>query len=392
MDDKITKPTEGAQAQPAPPANLNTPTTAPTNPVTAETPITSSPASFNSKTSGGKKLFGKISVIPAIIIGIALLGSSTVAAYYGILVPNKPENVFKTAITNTLEQKKSKFEGKFSYESTEAEAAVKVVNVTFNGQSDSEKNASQASFEITASGVKLPFEVRSLEKSIYFKVGDLSSVKSLAELAAPGYGDIIDAVNDKLANQWIEIDETLLKQAKLDCALNISMSPTKADIELIQKRYSEAPFSVIRSSSKDTVAGRSTLKIEMEIDDNKATEFAKGLQELSFVKKFKECQPDSAPVDTNEMADNEITPVTVWVDRKTKTISKIALQSTKKSEEKIKAKGSFEVTFSYGEANISKPDGAKPAIQIMNDLQSLIYGQAGALGTESQDLDSFSFD
>lgn len=381
MDDKDVKPS-GATS---PMTSESTNVSVPTNP-------TATPAPAVLKT-GGKKLFGKLSILPAAVIAGVIIAGGSAAAYFGVIVPNKPENVLKTAIANTLEQKKAKFDGKFVYESTDSGAAVKAVNVSFNGQSDAEKNAFGASFEVSVSGVKLPFEVRSVDKSIYFKIGNLASIKDLVELAAPGYGSTVDAVNEKLADQWIEIDETLLKQAGMSCSLGESFAPTKEDVELVLKRYGEIPFTVIKSTSSETLNGREAIKYEMDLDDNKGAEFVKSLEDLTFVKKLKACQGSSEAFDTKTLADNDITPITVWVDKGSKTIAKFAMYSTKQDEEKSKAKGSFEINTQYGSAEITKPEGAKPAIEFMNDLQSLFLGQVqGQLeGANIQDMGSFDF-
>lgn len=344
-------------------------------------------------TSGSrKKLFGKISVIPAVVIGALLITAGSAAGYFGIIVPNKPENVLKTAIEKTALQTKTKFEGKFTYESTDPNAQLKAMNITFKGQGDTEKSAFQSEFNITASGVSLPFEVRSVEKSLFFKVGDLSTIKSLATGSAPQYGQIIDAVNDKLANQWIEIDETLMKQAGADCALNTSLALTKADVELMQKRYQEVPFVAVKSTSSEAVNGRAAYKYEMELDDNKGAEYIKGLEELSVIKKLKECSKETDALDTEELADDDITPITLWVDKGTKTISKFVMNSTKQDEEKSNLKGSFEMTFTFGEAEVTKPEGARPAMEIIGELQAMLMGGVGAGGSfEGQSLGAFDF-
>jgi hypothetical protein len=341
---------------------------------------------------GGKKLFGKIGVVPAVIIAAIVVFGGSAAAYFGIIVPNKPENVLKAAIENTALQKKSKFEGKLTYESTDPEAQLKAVNVTFKGQGDAEKNAFQSEFEITASGVKLPFEFRGVEKSIFFKVGDLSTIKSLATAAVPEYGALIDVANEKLANQWIEIDETLLKQAGADCTLNTSLALTPEDVALLQRRHTEVPFTTVKNTTSDSVNGRAAYKYEIEIDDNKGAEYAKGLEELSLIKKLRECSKDSKPLDTEELADDDITPITIWIDKGTKTLSKLVMNSTKQDEEKENLKGSIEITFQFGEAEISKPEGARPAMEVLADLQSLFYGQLMNDGTSVQgafDIEDF---
>lgn len=344
----------------------------------------------------GKRIFGKLGIIPAVVLGVLLLTAGSAAGYFGIIVPNKPENVLKASFENTALQKKAKFEGKFSFESTDPDAEIKAVNVDFKGQGDTEKSAFQSEFTVTASGVSLPFELRSVEKSVFIKVGDLSTIKSLATASAPEYGMIIDAVNEKLANQWIEIDETLLKQAGAECTLNTSLALTKADIELLQNRYKDIPFATVKNTTSDTVNGRAAYKYEIDFDDNKAAEFAKGLDELSVVKKLKECSKDDEALDTDELADDDITPMTIWVDKATKTLSKFAMYSTKQDEEKENMKGSLEMTFEFGQAEVTKPEGAKPAMEIIGELQALILGGAGldqgSLGSfDGQALGVFDF-
>lgn len=385
MDPNVIKPTDTTQPEtstPPEPQQPNVMQMAPSQPQ----PMT--PPQGGSK----KKLFGKISVIPAVIIGALLITAGSAAGYFGIIVPNKPENVLKTAIEKTALQTKSKFEGKFTYESTDPEAELKAMNITFKGQGDTEKNAFQSEFNITASGVSLPFELRSVDKSIFFKIGDLSTIKSLATASAPEYGPIIDAVNEKLADQWIEIDETLMKQAGTDCMVNTSFALTKADIELLQKRYQEVPFVAVKSTSSEEVNGRAAYKYVMELDDNKGAEYVKGLEELSVVKKIKECSKDTDPIDTEELADDDITPITIWVDKGSKTISKFVMNSTKQDEEKSNLKGSFEMTFQFGEAEVSKPEGARPAMEIIGELQALLMGGAGLDESfEGQSLGVFDF-
>lgn len=354
---------------------LSTPASQPQNPQT-----------FTPKQPGNRK---KLGFLAAVVIGVIVLLGGSAAAYYGLVVANKPENVLKKAFDNISTQHKAKFDGKFTYESTDEKAVLKAVNVAFNGAADADTNAFQSAIEVTASGVKVPFELRHVDKSLFFKVGDLSSVKGLAQSAAPQYAGIVDAVNQKIANQWIEVDETLLKQAKSDCILNSSFMLTKEDVELLQKRYKEVPFAKVAKTSDDKVNGRAAIKYEIEIDDNKGAEYAKGLQELSLVKKLKQCYPEetsAAGSDTSSLADNDITPLILWVDKGSKQIVKLAGHSTKQDEEKDKLKADFEVTLQYGSVSIDKPADAKPFMQIFGDITELFSGgidtlQPGGDGT-----------
>lgn len=324
----------------------------------------------------------KFGTIPLIIAAIALILGGSAAAYIATVASNDYEGLLQKAISNSALESKRKFEGKIIYESTDENAKVKAVNVDFDGESDSTTNQFAAKFEINASGAKLPVELRSFDKSIFFKIGDLGSVKGLAQTAAPEYAPIVDAVNKKIANQWIEADETLLKQAKADCTVNTSFSLTKEDIELLQSRYKKVPFANIKNTSDDTVNGRAATKYEIDIDDNKSAEYAKGLEELSVLKKLKQCNMgDTEDSLEDTLADGDSTPITIWVDNSSKQVAKIAGKTTKQDEEKEKIKASFEITMQYGQASVSKPEGAKPFMEVFGELTQ-IFGQ-GTLSSPS---------
>lgn len=323
-----------------------------------------------------KKL--SLSAIVAVIAVIILGGSA--AAYFGIIVPgNKPENVLKKAIANTSEQTQSKFSGKFSFESLDPAAEIKAVTIDFNGQSDIENNAFQIESEVTASGVKVPVEVRGLDGSLYIKLGDLRGIKSVVQLSAPEYAPVVDIVSDKVAERWMEIDETLSKQVGSGCTLNMSsFALNEDDLELLSRRYDEVPFMAVQNSSSDTVNGRPAIKYQLEIDDNKAAEFGSGIQELSVIKKIKECGPNDDNIDTSNRADDDVTPLTIWVDKGNKRITKLASQTTEQDENNNKARGSFEVTLEYGQADISKPDGARPITEVIGEVYGELLQSGGA--------------
>ncbi|HUP26531.1 MAG TPA: hypothetical protein VM124_02715, partial [Candidatus Limnocylindrales bacterium] len=305
-EDANEQPAEGSPTQ-------SPPETVQTDPITAVQPAVNvaNPEGADARlasTSPGTatpKNRKKVGLLVAAVAAVLVVIGGSAAAYYAVVVPNKPENVLKKAINNTALQKKTKFDGKLNYESTDPAAEVKAVNVTFNGAADTEANNFSSAFEVTASGAKLPIEIRHVDKSIFFKIGDLASVKGLAQTAAPEYGVVVDELNKKVANQWIEVDETLLKQANADCALNTSFALTQEDMDILQKRFQQVPFASVKSTSDDKVNGKSAIKYEIEIDDNKGAEYIKGLDELPLVKKIKECNPNKqgGSADTSSLAD-----------------------------------------------------------------------------------------
>lgn len=314
--------------------------------------------------------------LAAIIFGVVLLlATLSAAVVFGYVLPNQPENVLKTAIANTAKQTKVGFTGELNYESLDETAELKAVKLKLTGQSDAEAGAFQVDLEITGSGITLPVELRSVEGSLFFKLGDLTTIKSLAAASAPLYVGLIDDVNKLLADQWIEVDETLLKQAGLQCSLSQNYTLSDEDISQLQDNYSAMPFADVTSTSSEQLDGRDTYKYEIAIDDDKGAEFAKSLNNLPAVKKLQECSGDtSEELDTSELADGDITPLTMWVDKDTKTISKITSHSTDQDAEEANLKADLSVSFTYGEANIEKPENTKPAAQLFAELQQIIYG------------------
>lgn len=329
-----------------------------------------------------KKKLGLMAIIVAVLL--VVIGGSA-GAYYGVIVPNKPENILQTAIKNTALQKKAKFSGKFSIENTEEGAPLKAVNISMNGQSDLDNHAFQIVTEVTASGIKIPLEIRGVDKSLFFKVGDLSTLEGLASAASPEMAPLVGQVSKKVADKWIEIDETLLKQANLSCSLDTDYSLTKEDVDILIKRYKEVPFATVKSSS-DTVDGKAAIKYDIEVDDNKGADYAKGLDQISVVKKLKECNKSDS-FDTKSLADNDKTPLTLWVNKSSKQIVKLQLLSTAKDEQEDHMKGSFEISMQYGEASISKPDGAIPLMQIIGELGTVLGGSplGETLGVSTED-------
>lgn len=323
----------------------------------------------------------KTLMLAGLIAGAAvLLSGAGAGAYFGIVVPNKPENVLKKAIENTARQNNGSFKGTLSLESTDPENKM-ASEIKFNGQADSNAKAAQTLVDVTVNGINLPVELRYIEENGYIKVGDLKTIRGLAESYAPGTGPIVEQLDKSLSNQWVEFDKTLTKQAGVDCALNASFTTlTDQDIKLLQNRYKEVQFTQIKSTANDTVNGKSAVKYELELDDNKLSEYAKGLNELSFIKKLKECSDQKESIDESikELADNDKTPLTLWVDKKSKTIVKMAGKTTKQDEEKDKTKGSYEMTFEYGNAKVSKPEGAKPAAQVLSEIGPAFQGLLGA--------------
>jgi hypothetical protein len=390
--DVNTTPTETTSVQPETVASssmegtnspvTDTPSVMP--PAEMVTPVTSAPIASATPT---KSRFGflktKRAKLALVVVAVlVVLGAGSAGAYFGVIVPNKPENVLKSAIANTLKERQVSYDGTVDVQAVDSSkaGATPATSVTFKGGSDLDKNATKAEVSVTVSGVKVQGEVRYVDQTGYVKLGDLTAIKNLATAYSP---DAASAIS-KVENQWIEIDKTLLKQAKADCVLDTKLTISDADLKMLSDAYTKTPFTTITSTTSDPVNGKAATKFELSIDDNKLGDYAKNFDNLSVVKQLKSCAPQvSDKANYSDLKDNDKTPLTLWVDKGTKRIVKIAGHTTAQDEKKDNTKGTASVTLSYGPVTVDKPANAKPIMTLISEFAPLFSG--GVQGAESTD-------
>ncbi|MDB5185801.1 MAG: hypothetical protein JWL85_324 [Candidatus Saccharibacteria bacterium] len=311
-----------------------------------------------------------------IIAVIALLMAASAAAYYAVIVPNQPENVLKAAVHNTLEQRQASSKGTLSIEMLQAkEGEPKNIDVSFNGQGNADASAFAAQVDVAISGVKIPVEVRSVDKNLYFKLGDLGSIKGVLKLTDPQAASMIDAASKVVSNQWVEVDSSLLKQADAECAVD-NYSLTKEDVDQLVKTYENHQFARIKSSSEETVNGTASIKYQLEFDEAKANEFGKSVKDISVMKKLEECAKKGGQdkalnqFDTEldkEVKDKGTYEFYLWVDKSKKLINQVELKGGDKE-----STGALKATIEYGNVNITKPENVKSFIEIMGELAPVL--------------------
>lgn len=352
--------------------NLGRPT-GPTAPMGPAAPL-GPPPPTNAMFAGGQPLppqppaspsrFSKKPILLVALI-VFVLGIGSAAAYFGVVAPNKPENVLKAAIQNSLQEKQASFEGSIDVKDSSSSAKIK-----FSGAVDQTAKTSQVKVDATLSGVSASVEARYIDKNLYFKLGDLSNLAKLAGSYSPEIGTAAKTISDSLSNQWLEVDSTLLDQLGGSCVLDANSQFTDTDIKLLESQYSKHQFSTIKSSGTDTVNGQKATKYELSLDDDKMAAYLKDLGGLSMIKALKACDTglnaDSSTF--SSLADHDQTPLTVWVDG-SKHIVKLGVNSTAK-DAKSGVSGTGSVTLKYDKVSVSKPSGAKPAMDVLNDLQS----------------------
>ncbi len=307
-------------------------------------------------------------VKPLIIAGVALVAiiGASVAAYAAVIVPNKPENVLSAALDNTLQQKQISYKGSINI--TSKDMAIKA---EVSGAHDSNKHAEDITLNVTISGITLPVEARLVDKNAYVKFGDLRQVTSLLGAYAGAQAtDLVKVVDQQVSNKWIAIDSTLLANAGADCALSSDLSLTKDDAALLKSAYKANPFATIESSAGDTVNGQAVTKYQLNIDDDKQAKYGSTLDKLSFVQAYKKCDKDASN-SSPAAGDHDKTPLTIWVNKKTKQIAQIASQSTA-YDAKQGVKGSAQISFSYDPVTIAAPADSTPAITVFTNIQKAV--------------------
>jgi hypothetical protein len=334
---------------------------APVAPVAAEiaAPAAVQPVMAPAIPAKAGRSWKKPALLAAVIV--VILGGASAAAYVGFILPNQPQYVLLEAFDNSLQQKQVSYKG-----SVDSESDGTAIKVALTGAQDATKHASDINLNLTTSGITLPLEARLVDKNAYVKFGDLSPISSLISLyAGDESGKLATTVNQQLSNKWISIDSTLLKSAGVDCYLNSDVSLTKADMNMLKLKYIQNPFVTIDASAGDTVNGQNVEKYSLTLDDDKALKYANSLDNLSFAKALTACDKSATTKAANRgPGDHKKTPLTIWVNKKTKQIVQLGADITRSAN-----KTSAKITFTYEPVSISAPTDSTPALEVLAKLE-----------------------
>lgn len=322
-------------------------------------PVDSQPA------KPSRKKWLKIAIVA--VVALAIVGGSSAAAYFGYVVPNKPETILAEAVKNTLQQKQMHTEGTMAVDDKEVS-----MKMTFKGQNDLAAKVASGEGTLTMSGVDVSMEFRFVEDNVYFRFSDLATAKSLVSAYAAMMADdagkvnsFIDAVVAAVDGQWIAVDSTLLKQAKVDCMISSDAFITNDDIKLLEDQYMKNPFVTIEQTSSEDINGTAAQKFELKLDNSKSSQYVGKLKDLSYLKKLRECTGEE--LDTSTPIGSGSTNVTVWVDKENKRIVKIGATATV-TESGQSVKTDIAANIAYDPVSVLKPEGSKPLLQVIGDL------------------------
>ncbi len=325
----------------------------------------------------------KLGMLGMVVLGLLVLLGGGAAAYFGYVVPNKPDNIVLAALADLAGQTEITSDSTIDVTLKKDNTSVAI---DLNAESNSETSQLKLDGVVGVNGGEFPFEVRYLDKDIYLKVGGLDSISQMLDaygLADQGYGDILNKVND----QWYVIDRSFWQSfgEQATCITDLSFRLTDEDVSLVKNAYKKHPLFKVTSSSKERVGDTDTTKYVVDpTTDEEASAFVDELKELSVVKKAKECARDTG---TESLLDEEVSDI--GTEQATSGNVSIALYVTgDKKLKKIEMTGEddestykISTVYDYHQISITKPDGAKPLQELLNDLYGgfmpIPYGEDG---------------
>jgi hypothetical protein len=369
-------------------------------PVAPGTPTPPSPFEPNANggvvTSDHRKRWLK--PLLAVIAVVVILGGGSAAAYFGIVVPNEPDNVLKTAITNTLKQKNFDYTGNINLDPASADNGP-AAKITMSGGDSLVDKEGQSTIAVTVDGVTANLQIKYVNQNLYFNFGDLNNLSSLVTTIEPDLGGFASTVSGQFSNKWIEVDSTLLKQAGLSCVIDNDNSLNNDDIKQLEKDYMMNQFVAIKSSASDTVSNQSSEKYVLNVNDNKFVNFGNGLSSLSTFKSLNSCSSTAtkslgADTSTATKGDGKITTINVWVNKKTKLIDQINYVASSDIAKSSGYGGNATLTLSYSPVTVAAPTDAEPAVNALATLESdytkYESSLSGLFGGGSSSIDSGS--
>lgn len=319
----------------------------------------------------------KKSKMKFIVIGAAaalLLGGGSAAAYFGVVVPNKPENVFKVALENTFSQKSGTYEGTVDV-SDESAGLFGEVKVDVSGEIA--ENAISNKTTLNILGMSVPVEVRFVENKAYVKFDDLNAVSealtSFLSEAASG----VNAVLRDAEGQWYYIDQAALDKLpqsedeatqSVDCVAESLNMNASEQLDTFKKFFEQNEFVTVASSESDDVDGKSATKMELAIDKEKLKAFANALAEEQKSKLPEGCDSSDLPsvddvfkgLDEQNISD---TSLTIWVTKDDKMIKKFEFGA---KADKTEIKATFVLDFKS--VTIQAPEGAESIETLINEV------------------------
>ena len=288
------------------------------------------------------------------------------AAYFSNYLPNKPENKLISALANAASEEKATIEGTVNGQYIQ-DGSSNEFDASYSLVADNDNLAIRAESKIAGSNYAA--EVRLIGPSLFFKITGVSAsvLKELYPSAnTPLWTEIFKAV-EGINNQWYEFEQTPT-ESDINCLNSVNLKLGEKDKQIVKQAFKQNPPLVIKNTKEVTVDGQPATKFEVTTADGKKLRgFVDGVASTSFLQTINKCDTTgkSSPQAIRDEIDESTkssSPFSIYIDKDNKL---------KKIEFDYKdnyGTAKLVANFKWGVGSVSKPEGAKPVQDLINDV------------------------
>jgi hypothetical protein len=306
----------------------------------------------------------RLLVALALVGAVIVLGGASAAAYFGYVLPNQPQNILNAALVNEFTPGKVKtesFHGMVTLKDKDNES----VAGSFKGSVDK-----SGPFEVIGSATiattKATVDLRSTDaKSFYIRLTGLDALAASSEgdnTAMAAYAPLLGTIND----QWIEISESLLKEAGAGVDTSNGFKMSDADMKKVADAYKEHQFLAVKEKLADqTVAGKPSHHLRVVIDKQQLKGFISSVKAAN-IKALDVTSDQLKEFNTSvDKMDFAKYPIDVWVGKTNRLIDQLSFTAKDDS-------GTASITYTVDDWNkavkVEKPADAKPVEELLMEL------------------------
>lgn len=358
----------------------------------SESPPNISPPVTSTEIATTPKRKPSKTVIGGIIAGALVLLGGGAALGYTMWYQN-PDKVVHDAIINTIKAEAVTMAGTVNF--TSEDVAFKLDFDSKSSEAGDGEFSVKANITFDDEGTDRDINVdgvgRMVEDTLYFKVG---GIKEIFDEFAESEGSPVPAfasnIIDKVDNKWISIDpsdysdisEEVSEQQECTTNLMKKIQSDKGMKDQVIDLYRDNQIVTLKEElGSKSVNGIGSLGYEIDLDQDAAVAFTRGLKDTDLGKELKVCNEN---IDFDQLADDianaggEETSsevdgkVELWVSRFGHQITELNVQATGDGNESVSV--FLHPTFNTT-TNVEAPEDAISLKELLEDLQQSFMDQ-----------------
>lgn len=347
---------------------------------------------------GGKPKSKKKWLIALIALALLLLVGGGAASAYYFAVFQKPENVLLDALNKASLAKAVQSDTTVTLNKDLGSGAV-MKDIKFKANSaDNQTSLIDATVNMELQGKALSLGGKTVialaDNALYFKINNVTDAINAIMESQDAAGEIPTAYLDIIAaieDQWVKVTVDDIKKnsdtagSELECTINVMKKQNADSNKAVATLYKNNPFIVVKESLG---VKNNQLGYKLNIDETKAKEFGKSLEETQAFKDMKACSPseDVLPDDlsTVDSAITDNTAYTVWIDQWSHELKSIQFTGESGSgSDKTKYDGTVNIAYDPN-AKVEIPTGVISFDEFMERLQEAFEPMVSGVQASAQ--------